>query len=398
MPRKPAKKKRREFPLLDHVDGLMAKLHELTPAALGDFDAEAVHQARVATRRLTAAADLMKPVLSKRHRKPLTDGLKRLRRRLGPLRDADVLVDHLCELRKEPKHADAAGWLLDRARADRDRLRAGSKDGPSAQKELRRVEGWPLVRAEIVEAREAVDTLLAESLHLQTDAFAEQADRLVADHTGSADAAADDDQGGLQGAGAEGDAVTADHAAVPTPAPRQNPHDLRIAGKALRYTLEMAEVEGHSPGAAVMKLFKRMQELLGTWHDLVVLADRALLAVAESQLAHHDAAAAERAIELGKHAVRRSSQELSAFVKLWQQQGQKLAQRIRSAFPLTQAVAVPAAAGRDAATASAEPDADGDGGEAEPNAAADGEADVSGSRTGPGPTGSATLEVPAADP
>ena len=49
-----------------------------------------------------------------------------------------------------------------------------------------------------------------------------------------------------------------------------------------------------------MKQFKRMQELLGTWHDFVVLADRRMLAVAESDCAHQDAVAAERAIDLAK--------------------------------------------------------------------------------------------------
>jgi hypothetical protein len=136
-----------------------------------------------------------------------------------------------------------------------------------------------------------------------------------------------------------------------------------------------------------MRQFKRMQELLGTWHDLVVLADRALLAVAESELAHHDAAGAERVIDLAKHAVRRSVQELSAFVKLWQQQGAKLTARIRSAFPLTKAVAVP------------EPvDVKGD----EPHgtddaAGADVADEITGSQTDPGPSGSATQEVPEAD-
>jgi CHAD domain-containing protein len=169
------------FPLLDHLDELMAKLHEHVPAALERFDAEAVHDARVATRRLKAALDLMSPVLSKSHAKPLADGLKRLRRRLGPLRDADVMLDHLAELPGDGKHAAAAHWLRERLHAKREKLRDESRAEGSARRALRRIEGWPIVRKEIEEAREAVDCLLAESLHLQTDAFAEQAGWLVED-------------------------------------------------------------------------------------------------------------------------------------------------------------------------------------------------------------------------
>ena len=359
MARKPPKKA--EFPLLDHVESLVAKLHEHVPAALERFDADDIHQARVATRRLKAAVDLMEPVLSKRYRKPVADGFKRLRRRLGPLRDADVMIDHLCELQKEGKHAAAAAWLRLRLEADRQALRKKSQEGASTGRELRRIDRWPNVRAEIAEGREAVDGLLAESLHLQADAFAEQANWLIEDLEGVEDgddrkdvrqprakargakAAADVDGRRANGRSdddeddaAAGTAdVEAGAAAPALPRARQNPHDLRIAGKALRYTLEMADAEGHSPGAGVMKQFKRMQELLGDWHDYVVLADRAMQEVVTAELAHQDAAAAERVIDLARHAVRRSAIDLSAFAKLWRQQGEKLTARIRAAFPLT---------------------------------------------------------------
>src|SRR5688572_22632383 len=121
------RKKQLGFPLLDHLDELMAKLHENVPAAIERFDAEAVHDARVATRRLKAALDLMSPVLSKSHARPLADGLKRIRRRLGPLRDADVMLDHLAELPGDGKHAAAAHWLRERLNAKREKLRDESR-------------------------------------------------------------------------------------------------------------------------------------------------------------------------------------------------------------------------------------------------------------------------------
>ena len=406
MARKPAKKA--DFPLLDHVEAQMVKLHEHAPAALERFDQDGIHQARVATRRLKAALDLMEPVLSKRYRKPVADALRRLRRRLGPLRDADVMIDHLCELVKENRHPAAAAWLRQRLEASRLELRKASAEKASADRELRRVDRWPNVKAEMAEAREAVDHLLAESLHLQTDAFAEQANRLVEDLEGGAgggdtqessppqaealapeafgNPTGGDDEGGSDESGGAAPNNGKPATAAP-PRPRQNPHDLRIAGKALRYTLEMAEAEGHSPGSGVMKQFKRMQELLGAWHDYVVLADRAMQEVVAAELAHHDAPGAEQVIDLARFAVRRSATDLAGFAKLWRQQGEKLAAKIRVAFPLTQPAMVAAAA-----AAADEPAA------TPAEAVAADLAGVSGCGTGPGPDSTTVPAGPEAAP
>src|SRR5688572_3752271 len=170
------------FPLLTHVDGLVAGLTAQIPKALNDWDVEGIHQSRVATRRLKAAVDLMRPVLTKRSRRPFARVMRRLRRRLGPLRDADVMIAHLDELAAESReHAPAVDWLRRRLCGERERLREASRrEGPAAAV-LERLGAWWHLRDEFVEARAAVPSLLAESLHLQTDAFAEQADRLVAD-------------------------------------------------------------------------------------------------------------------------------------------------------------------------------------------------------------------------
>lgn len=298
--------KRKPFPLIDHVDDLLSALHDAAPLALEKFDADAVHDARVATRRLTAALDLLEPVLSKRHRKPMATGLKKLRRRLGGLRDADVMLDHLAQVAKVPRHSSAIHWLTDCAEQERDRLRKESSEKASADQLLKQIDIWPLVRREIEEARQAVDCLLAESLHQQTSLFAEQADRLC-------------------------DGGTAMSVAVAV-----NPHDLRIAGKALRYTLEMAAVEGHDVGKRLMKAFKRMQEHLGIWHDLVVLADSALGQIVGKELTHFEPATSEEVLDFSKRVIQQSKRELAAFCRLWKRQGAQLAARIRKAFPLIQ--------------------------------------------------------------
>ena len=46
---------------------------------------------------------------------------------------------------------------------------------------------------------------------------------------------------------------------------------------------------GHRLPATVMRLFKKMQDALGQWHDLVVMAERLMSLSIEQLLAHHDA-------------------------------------------------------------------------------------------------------------
>ena len=95
----PAKAAEPEFPLLGHLDRLMEGMRARVPAALKEWDVEGIHQARVATRRMKAAVDLMRPVLGRRARRPFGKVTRNLRRRLGPLRDADVMLEHLRELK-----------------------------------------------------------------------------------------------------------------------------------------------------------------------------------------------------------------------------------------------------------------------------------------------------------
>src|ERR1700690_2598066 len=94
------------FPLLEYLDELVDELRDLTPTAARGEDADAVHDARVATRRLKAALDLMDQVVARKHRKPLTRISRSLRKRLGELRDLDVMLDHLSKI-KSARHEPA---------------------------------------------------------------------------------------------------------------------------------------------------------------------------------------------------------------------------------------------------------------------------------------------------
>ncbi|HSZ55700.1 MAG TPA: CHAD domain-containing protein [Tepidisphaeraceae bacterium] len=290
----------KDFPFLAYLDELMEQLHKNVPKALRDFDGEAVHDARVATRRLKAAMELLAPVLSDHHRHPFEKVLKKLRKRLGPLRDLDVMIERLSEMSSNA----AARWLCDeliRLR-EKEREKAGKKAVPADV--LAKLSSWWGVRDEIVEARDAIDSLVSESLHLQFDAFAEQASQLNRE----------------------------------SPAEPRDPHELRIAGKILRYTLEMAKEQGHKLPASVLRAFKKMQEALGNWHDDVVLIQCMMQTSLDRQLSYHQLDLQEGLLKLSRTFLGRGNRELARFSKLWQKQGEEVAQTIRGKFPLTRAV------------------------------------------------------------
>src|SRR5690242_20141517 len=111
-------------PLCRHVDHLVDELRVHVPAALNDFDPDAVHKARVATRRLKAALDLLHTCLTRHNAKPFEKIGKKLRRRLGPLRDIDVMLDHLDEVREGSSFEPGAQWLRERLVEDRNQARA----------------------------------------------------------------------------------------------------------------------------------------------------------------------------------------------------------------------------------------------------------------------------------
>jgi CHAD domain-containing protein len=290
----------KDFPFLAYLDELMEQLHKNVPKALRDFDGEAIHDARVATRRLKAAMELLAPVLSDHHRGPFEKVLKKLRKRLGPLRDLDVMIERLAEISSNA----AARWLCDelvRSR-EKEREKAGKKAAPADV--LSKLSSWWSVRDEIVEACDAIDSLISESLHLQFDAFADQASQLHRE----------------------------------PPAELRDPHELRIAGKILRYTLEMAREQRHKLPASVLRAFKKMQEALGDWHDDVVLIQCIMQTSLDRQLSYHQVDLQEGLLKLSRTFLGRGNRELTRFSKLWQKHGEEVAQTIRGKFPLTRAV------------------------------------------------------------
>lgn len=108
----------------------MASLEHLQSnheGAIGSDDAEFIHQMRVAVRRLRAAARLFSPCLPAALSDELTEPLRQLGRRLGHVRDLDVLLAEIAApvgaaLPDEPRLAALMGTITDRRYAARTHL------------------------------------------------------------------------------------------------------------------------------------------------------------------------------------------------------------------------------------------------------------------------------------
>jgi CHAD domain-containing protein len=289
--------------LLKYLDEMVDKLRTLVPLAAQDGDESAIHHARVATRRLHAAMEVFKPISSKTHRREFTKVLSRLRKNLGPARDLDVMIERLNELNAS-RHQAGVEWMKAQLLQKQSEARQATSAEIDVAKILSRLGAWWGVRQEWLEASDRVHGLIAESLHLQLDQFIEHADA-IAGRAGSA-----------------------------TEAKLLDPHELRIAGKALRYTLEMAIGGGHPLPARVTRSFKRMQDALGSWHDYVVLTDCALKLSLKKSISYHNAPVQLAVLDVARTAVQKAQRELTKFSTLWNANGLKLADTIRKAFPL----------------------------------------------------------------
>jgi CHAD domain-containing protein len=303
------------FGLLDHLDAKVEELRKLAPEALSELEIEAVHDARVRTRRLKAAIEMLEPILSGRGRKAVLKATKKLRRRLGPVRDLDVMIGHMSEIAGKP---EAAAWLLERLHDARRREGKSAKRRSAPSRILARLGAWWGVRQDLIDARDAVDTLLAERVNSQLDLFDEQAQRLI----GTAAAKPAD--------------PTTDHEA---PARSCDPHALRIAGKSLRYTLELAEAHGRALPAKVLSSFKNIQDALGLWHDFVILSEHMLRDSIECELALHDPDLLGQILALAQTTLKKAQSELKRAGDLWTKRGPDLSAAVRGAFPLVRPAA-----------------------------------------------------------
>jgi len=219
----------------------VAALRRALPAAK-DGDVRSLHQARVATRRLRAALPL---VGAGRKAEKVTRCIRRLTRVLGPARELDVSLLILDELEQSP----------DVPRAAVDRLRVSIAD------ERRRLQEH---------VRERLDDFDIQKVRKRALAVARKGidDRRPRDPAAVAWARERTTRRARRLAAA------IEHAAGLYLPDRL--HNVRIAIKKLRYTLELdaAARDGRPRNAGALRTLRNMQDLLGRMHDLEVLIAR----------------------------------------------------------------------------------------------------------------------------
>jgi CHAD domain-containing protein len=126
---------------------LLAVAHYLKKAVGTKSEAEAIHQLRVWTRRAGAALDLFEPGVPKKAGKRTRKTLHKLRQAAGDARDCDVLKERINAMDREPPHARRSLKKC-RRKAERklkqlrQRLRKGARFDLQIQNLLRSI-AWP---------------------------------------------------------------------------------------------------------------------------------------------------------------------------------------------------------------------------------------------------------------
>ena len=218
---------------------LSALTRTLPSASSGDVDA--IHQARVATRRVRAAL----PIIARGSRlKKLRKAFSRLTRALGGVRELDVSILTLDEFAADPA-VPKDGLAQLRAILQEDRQHAYAEmTGIVRDVDLDRLRRKTLAAA----GRTAVHDRDLHDLKRLRAAIKRAARRAFAM------------QAAIENAG---NIYLADRL-----------HQVRIAVKKLRYVLEIARELSRSRASARIRTLKNVQETLGRMHDLEVLIAR----------------------------------------------------------------------------------------------------------------------------
>ena len=301
-------------PLAELLAERVADLAKLVRRALKSWDVEAVHHARVTTRRLKAAVDVLRPLLPEAPRSQFARGLRQVRKALGPVRDVDVMLGHVEAMRPPRYDAEAVAWVAGRLHDRRDDLRRRAGRRAGQRKLLERLEAWDDLEPAVRAAEGSAAQLLARAVPEQMRAFAQRADRLA------------------RPADPPGDRATEDV------------HELRIAGKALRYALELAAPLGYRLPKSLGKEFKKLQDALGLWHDYAVLTDEALRLALEAQLGVLRPREHGRVLRLANASWRDADRYLDRFRKRWAGGGEALTAGVLAVFAATADATAPVGA------------------------------------------------------
>lgn len=227
---------------------LQALLQHLPHARRGRV--RAVHQARVASRRLREALPIASRTAPSARRLKLGRAARRITNALGPVREIDVTLQEF--------EADTRG--------------AGAGSPPTAVQQVRRhltAERDRRARG----MRLKLDRLDLKQLRTQVEGLAQECEAAIPRAWRPALAARMRKRGKRFGEAVR--AAGTLYAADPL-------HRVRIAGKRLRYTLELARAAAGAPVRKEIASLKRLQDLLGRLRDVQVLGDHVRLVMTDA--------------------------------------------------------------------------------------------------------------------
>jgi CHAD domain-containing protein len=222
-----------------------------TQAARESENPEAIHDMRVASRRLRSAVSVFAPLFARRRRRRTARKLRALTCALGGTREWDVIHQMLCVLRDASTTEGCRAALehvLERVEKDRQLARSTMRaeiermDLSRLRKSMSRL----LAGSGTEMTREDLASLAWEAISPKLDAALGSLDLLRA---------------------------------------RERPDELhraRVATKKLRYALELLEPAFRGRPAPLLSQAKALQEILGQHHDAVVLEN--VLAATQAQL------------------------------------------------------------------------------------------------------------------
>lgn len=218
----------------------LAYLYEHHEDVATSEDVHAVHQMRVATRRMRAVLGATEEVFKSKITKSLNKRLRRLARLLGVVRDSDVLLLHLRDFAKNlsPEEHGVFDTLIEEVEHQREEGQGKLRSALMAKDYRRTLD-------------ELVDFLQAP---LNQVASSDSGLPLLVRHRAGSTVLS------------RYEAVRRYETVLPT-ATSEQLHDLRIACKHLRYTLELFDAPLGARGAELVKSVKAAQEVLGSIHD-----------------------------------------------------------------------------------------------------------------------------------
>ena len=216
----------------------LEKFAALMPRVIVTDDAKLIHDVRVWSRRLQQILSMLAAQSTKKNKsRKMALRLRSIRKILGRPRNLDVMTELVQE------KIGAAGNPVVRDAWDQLRAHLGNRRARAVERSREKLRGFDLVN------------------------FADRARVLI---DGGAEALEDSLKKSVAGALADWRDAIATAKARPKP---KEVHALRIAGKRLRYRVELLAELGDGPAKARVKSLRLLQDQLGSWHDRQVLLE-----------------------------------------------------------------------------------------------------------------------------